>query len=100
MPRNNQRVTFIAQKRVIFKERWTDLNSYLDQNQNRVQAKLRFDRLAILFNEYEQLHAKLSTISPEDLGMTGMNDIQEDYYSIAERVENLTNQPMPFRTAH
>ena len=50
-----KRVVFIIQKILIFNERLTNLDSYLDQNQNRGQAKLRFGQLSVLLNEYEQL---------------------------------------------
>ena len=81
------RLKFIIQKRTSLKRYVTQLKNALDngeQGKNLLQHKFNHEKK--LFINYENLHDEWSAETPEDARLEEFDEIQDNYFSIASKI--------------
>lgn len=88
------RVRFIAQKRTTLKAQLTRMQNLLDENQvPTANVKVRMERVTELFKAYEELHDELTVMDANHPHINEFASIQDTYFVIAARVEEILNPP-------
>ncbi|XP_066583799.1 uncharacterized protein [Prorops nasuta] len=87
-----ERVKLILQKRTALKAQITTLINILDGGSTDTTViKLRMKRLTELYNGFEDLLDELMIIEPKEEYQLDFEALQERFYCLASRVENLIN---------
>lgn len=88
----SKRIKFLVQKRSTLKSQITKLADILEQGDIRNTAlKLRSSRLTTLFHEFETHHDELLTLSSDEVHTTEFDLIQDQYYALTEKIEDILN---------
>jgi len=86
------RLKLLVQKRTSLKAQITSLVNMVDKGKlDNATLRLRIARLTELYHVYEEYHDKLAVIDPNDGHQTEFVNIQERYYGLAGKVENILN---------
>lgn len=87
-----QRVKLLVQKRTSLKAQLTTLSNLLDKGGlDNAALKLRVARLTELFHSFEDYNDELAILDSSDVHQSEFLNLQERFYSIAGKVENILN---------
>ncbi|XP_011702540.1 PREDICTED: uncharacterized protein LOC105458720, partial [Wasmannia auropunctata] len=88
----DNRVKFLVQKRTSVKSQITSLVNLLDKGGlDNATLKLRIARLTVLYHAYEEHNDELALLDSSDGHQAEFTNIQERFYSLAGRIENILN---------
>src|SRR5436190_8224498 len=88
----SDKIKILIQKRTSLKSQITSLNNTLDKgNFDNTALRLRMTRLTELYHAYEEFNDELMVLDTNENHETEFTNIQERYYSLAGRIENLLN---------
>ncbi|XP_066585911.1 uncharacterized protein [Prorops nasuta] len=86
----SDRIKVLIQKRVAIKSQITNFNNTLDKGTSDTAAiKLRIKRLTELYHTFEESLDELMILDPQENHQVKFDAIQERFYTLASRVENL-----------
>lgn len=86
------RVKLLVQKRTTLNAQITSLTNILDEGQiDNTTLKLRIVRLTELYHAYEDFNDELAILDSNDEHQSEFLSIQERFYSLAGRIENILN---------
>lgn len=84
------RTKILIQKRTSLKSQITSLKNILDKDKiDNAVLKLRMKRLTELYHAFEENNDELVVLSPDESHQVEFAKIQDRYYSLAARVENI-----------
>jgi len=87
-----ERIRLFIQKRTSLKGQFTTFSNLLDKGKvDNATVKLRMARLTDLYHAFEEINDELAIADPNDSHHEEFLNIQERFYNIAGRVENLVN---------
>ncbi|XP_018360522.1 PREDICTED: uncharacterized protein LOC108759538 [Trachymyrmex cornetzi] len=87
-----ERLKLLIQKRTSLKAKLTGLANALDKGRfDNVTLKLRVARLTELYHTFEDYNDELALLDPDDGHQAEFTNIQERFYSLAGRAENILN---------
>lgn len=87
------RVKFLLQKQISLKIQITVLSNALDKGKvNNVMLKLRLTRLTELYHNFEEYNDELSILDLDDEHLTEFTNIQERFYDLAARIEDMISE--------
>lgn len=87
-----ERVKILIQKRTSLKSQITNLANLVDKGKiDNATLKLRSARLTNLYYAYEEYNDELAVLDPNDAHQIEFANIQERYYSLAGRIENIVS---------
>jgi len=88
----SDRIKILIQKRTSVKSQITNLSNILDKGRvDNVTLRLRIDRLTELYHAFEECNDELAVLDPNEAHQIEFTHIQERFYSLAGRVENILN---------
>lgn len=88
----SDRIKLLIQKRSSFKAQITQLTNILDKGTiDNVTIKLRIARLTDLHHAFEEYNDELMILDPNDVHQDECASIQERFYALAGRIENIIN---------
>ncbi|XP_018359896.1 PREDICTED: uncharacterized protein LOC108759104 [Trachymyrmex cornetzi] len=86
------RIKFLLQKRTSLKSQTTNLTNALEKRSlDNVTIKLRIARLTKLYHTFEEHHDELVILDPNDAHEEEFTSIQERFYALAGKIENMLN---------
>lgn len=86
------RVKLLVQKKTALKSQITSLANLLDKDKiDRSALKLRNARLSELYRAYEEHNDELAVLDPNDAHQSEFEKIQERFYTLAGRIEDVIN---------
>jgi len=86
----SDRIKILIQKRTSVKSQITNLCDILDKGRiDNVTLRLRIARLTELYHAFEECNDELAVLDPNEGHQIEFTNIQERFYSLAERVENI-----------
>ncbi|XP_066585554.1 uncharacterized protein [Prorops nasuta] len=85
-----ERVKLLIQKRITLKSQITNLTNILDKGQiDNASIKLRIGRLTSLYHTFKESFDELMVLDPQGIHQSEFDFIQERFYALAARIENL-----------
>ncbi|XP_011629838.1 uncharacterized protein LOC105422235 [Pogonomyrmex barbatus] len=94
------RVKLLIQKRTSLKAQITNLTNIVERGKHdRVTLKMRMDRVTSLYHAYEEFNDELTVLNPDDNHRDEFNNVQEKFYSLAGKVEDIINPNMAAASA-
>lgn len=85
------RIKILVQKRTSLKSQITNFVNILDKGNADNSLKLRMARLKDLYHAYEEYNDELVGLDPNDVRLTEFVNIQDHFYAVAGRIENILN---------
>jgi len=86
------RIKFIIQKRTSLKSQITGLTNLIERERyDKTALKLRIARITELYNAFEEFNDELALLDPNDVHKDEFINVQDKYYSLAAKVEEITN---------
>ncbi|XP_066588114.1 uncharacterized protein [Prorops nasuta] len=86
----SDKIKLLIQKRIALKTQLTTLNNILEKGTVDTTAlNLRMKRISELYKAFEDFNDELSVLDPKEDHQVEFIGIQERYYNIASRIENL-----------
>lgn len=87
-----EKIRMLIQRRTSLKSQITNLSNTLDKGRlDETALKLRMKRVNELYNAFEEYNDELAILDPNEAHQTEFINIQERFYSVASRVENIVN---------
>ncbi|XP_077270176.1 uncharacterized protein LOC143901624 [Temnothorax americanus] len=86
------RVKLLVQRRTSLKSQITNLTNLVTKGRyDKIAVKLRMARVTELYHAYEEFNDELVLLDPNDGYNDKFTNVQERYYSIASKVEEIVN---------
>lgn len=96
----SSKIKFLIQKRTSLKSQIKNLANTLEQgNIDNVTLKLRSARLSELYRAFEDHNDQLMILNASDIHVVEFENIQEQYYALAGKIETILNRPSVTETA-
>jgi len=84
------RVKLLVQKRTSLKSQITNLANLVERGKlDKATLRLRIDRLTNLYHAYEDYHDELVVLEPSDGNQIEFENIQDRFYNLAGKVNNI-----------
>lgn len=84
------RIKFLLQKRTSLKSQITNLTNLVERGTlDNTSLKLRIARLTDLYNAFEEYNDELAILEPNDGHSTEFANIQDRFYAVASKAENI-----------
>lgn len=88
----SDRIKFLLQKRTSLKSQITNLTNLLDNDKlDNATLKLRIVRLTQIYHAFEDYSDELAILEPDEGHQNEFVNIQERFYNLAGRIENIMN---------
>lgn len=88
----SEKIELLTQKRTSLKAQITKLSELYDKGKlDKATLKLRIARLTDLYHAYEDHNDELTVLEPEAGHQDEFANIQERFYSLAGKIENVLN---------
>ncbi|XP_011859185.1 PREDICTED: uncharacterized protein LOC105556703 [Vollenhovia emeryi] len=88
----SNKIKLFIQKRTSLKSQITHLTNLLDkEGLDNTALKLRMTRLTELYRAFEETNDELAVLDPNDAHEDEFTNVQERFYALAARVENILN---------
>ncbi|XP_071580244.1 uncharacterized protein [Temnothorax nylanderi] len=88
----SDRIKLLTQKRTTLKSQITNLANILDKGSfNNANLRLRINRLTVLYQAFEDFNDELVVLDPSDGHQEVLTNIQDRFYSLASKIEDILN---------
>jgi len=86
------RIKLLIQKRTLLKSQITSLTNLVERDRyDKAALRLRMARLTDLYHAYEEFNDELVLLDPNDTHKDEFTNVQERFYSLASKVEEIIN---------
>ncbi|XP_046492903.1 uncharacterized protein [Neodiprion pinetum] len=90
MSRDAKKVALIVQKGKGLNEQLNKLTNGLEQVEiDYVNAKLRLERITVLFHAYEEHHDELAILDADNVQIQEIDSLRDKYYQVASRIQTM-----------
>lgn len=94
------RIKILIQKRMSLKSQITSLTNVIEREQyDKIALKLRITRVTELYHAYEEFNDELTLLDPGEQHKDEFAILQERFYTLASKVENIINPSVHITSA-